>query len=135
MIDYATIRRTDAHDLLPYWALVEVALRDDLVSEDELVERSSEISRVVDTETDSKNETYRGLSSREYNTVLEQSEKETMSALDVTRSTHGPTPGSVGTPSSVRNRTPPAMMRANRKSARSSPKARLKRSMDLTLAK
>ena len=70
IVDYATDRTTDAYDPVPYWALVEAAVRDDLVDEDDLVARSSETGEVVDAEA-ADADTYRGLPSGTYNDVLQ----------------------------------------------------------------
>ena len=42
ILDYATSRSVDAYDTLPYWALVELAVADDLLDRADLVERDTD---------------------------------------------------------------------------------------------
>lgn len=70
VLDYALSRRTsvESYRPLPYWALVEAAVANDLVDRDELVDRDSETGEVVDG--DQGGETYTALPSGTYDDAL-----------------------------------------------------------------
>jgi len=70
VLSYARDRDTDAYETIPYWALVEAAVRGDIVSEDRLVERDSETGEVVRGLEAEEVDTYRALPPGSYNTVL-----------------------------------------------------------------
>jgi len=83
VLDYALDRRTsvDPYRPLPYWALVEAAVANDVVERDELVARDSDTGEVV-ADDDTDRDTYTALPSGVYN-----------DALRAIRETYGVDPG------------------------------------------
>lgn len=74
VIGYAVARRSkvSAYDPIPYWALVEYAVTENLVHEDDLVRRKGETGMVVEDPEDYDGNTYRALPDAEaVNRVLE----------------------------------------------------------------
>jgi CRP-like cAMP-binding protein len=78
ILGYAENKTHTVYDPLPYWVLREVAVEDELLTREELVQRDVDTGEVVTEEatTDGENGTYTALPPRTYNGVLSHIEEE-----------------------------------------------------------
>jgi len=76
VLDYATDRGVDAYDPLPYWALVEFAVTEGIVAEEDLVARDADTGEAVDDPEEYDGDTYRALPGADaYNRTLDAVEE------------------------------------------------------------